>query len=471
MERRTQTNESGFYAVSNLPPGYYSLTVEAPGFKRFVKTQNKLDANLATTIEATLELGAVTETIEVVANVGAVQSETATVGKVIENSQIQNMTLNGRNPVLLALLKAGVTRSTSLADFTFAMNSGGYAINGSRSQDNLITNDGAVAVRTRANGTSIGAVDVDTVQEIQILTANYNAEYGRSNGGQIRIITKSGGKDFHGTGYEFLRNDELDANSFNRNRAGLDREQIRFNQFGYNVNGPVYIPGKWNSGKDKLFFLWGQEWVRFRQQQTSIVTVPSLSMRQGDFSELLNPANTFFDGARQLTDPDTGAPFENNVIPAARLSSNGVGLLNAFPEPTPGFQQGRNNFIQTRPAPQNQRKDTLSVDFNPVEDHMFRFRLQNYNLVTNDGFRGGTDRAPSTLDRPNKTGSINYIWPSVPTRSTKSWSPPAWIACSSTSNRMLRSSEAASESISRISFQPRGKRFPTRFQPSTSTTS
>ncbi len=414
LERRTTTNETGYYVVSSLPPGFYTVSVEAEGFKKYIKTQNKLDANIATTVDATLDIGTLAETIEVVAQVAQVQSETATVGKLIETSQIQNMMLNGRNPLFLALLKPGV-RGGSLAGFSFGLTSGGFSINGSRSQDNVITYDGAVAVRTRANGTSVGTTDLETVQEIQILTANYNAEYGRAGGGQIRMVTKSGSRDFHGSFYEYFRNDKLDANSWSRNRAGQDRQANKFNQFGYILSGPVYIPNKWNTDRNKLFWLWSQEWIRYRRESTSIITVPSAAMRRGDFSELLNPTNTFFGRVRTVKDPDTGAPFPNNVIPSSRLSPNGLGFLKAYPEPVPGFLQGTNNFIQTRPLPTNQRKDTISIDFIPTVNHTFRFRHQNYAFTQLDAFRGGTDRAVTDWNRPNKTASLNYIWTKSPT--------------------------------------------------------
>jgi hypothetical protein len=184
--------------------------------------------------------------------------------------------LNGRNPLFLAQLKAGVRRGSSMAGFSFGLDSGGFAINGSRGQDNLITFDGAPAIRTRSNGTSIGTADVETIQEIQVLTANYNAEYGRSAGGQIRMVTKSGTRDFHGSFYEYFRNDKLDANTWARNRAGQPRETRRFNQFGYVLSGPVFIPRVFNQDRNKLFFLWGQEWVPYRQQVTATQVVPSL---------------------------------------------------------------------------------------------------------------------------------------------------------------------------------------------------
>lgn len=207
----------------------------------------------------------------------------------------------------------------------------------------------------------------------------------------------------------------MDANAWSRNRAGQPREANKFNQFGYILSGPIYLPGRLNADRSKLFFLFAQEWVKHRQDVTSIQTVPSLAMRRGDFSELLSPTNTFFGRVRVVNDPTTGTPFPNNVIPPSVASPNGLGFLRAYPEPVPGFLQGTSNFIQTRPQPTNQRKDTVSVDFSPVAKHYFRFRHQNYSFKQLDAFPTGFDRAPMVWDRPNKVASLNHIWTVSPT--------------------------------------------------------
>ncbi|MBM3804804.1 MAG: TonB-dependent receptor [Acidimicrobiia bacterium] len=150
--------------------------------------------------------------------------------------------------------------------------------------------------------------------------------------------------------------------------------------------------------------------MRRRREETSIVTVPSLAMRQGDFSELLNSSNQFFGGAIVVSDPLTGQPFPGNIIPAERLSANGLALLRAYPAPTPGFRQGTNNFVQARPTEAEQRKDTLSVDWNPSERHQVRARIQNYNFIETSAFRSGTDRAPQIIDRPNNTASVSWTF-------------------------------------------------------------
>jgi len=412
IERSATTNQAGFYTLTNLPPGPYTVSVEAAGFRKAVSKSNRLSASIPLSVDVNLEVGAVAETVEVTASVATVQADSATVGRTIESQQIANMALNGRNPLLLAQLKPGV-RSGSMNRFTFGLDSAGLAINGARTQDFLITFDGAVGIRTRSNGTSVGTADVETVQEVQILTSNYNAEYGRSSGGQVRMVTKSGGQDFHFAAYDYLRNRALDANSWQRNVNRQSKPQNTFNQFGYVFSGPVYIPGKFNTNKNKLFFLWSQEYLRYRREVTSTGVVPTPLMRQGNFSELLstNPLLS----VRNINDPTTGQPFPGNIIPASRLSSNGVGLLKAYPDPIPGYQQGRNNWFGARPQPTNQRKDTLSIDFLPANNQTFRVRWMNYEYNELQGFRGTFDRAVQNWSRPNDTASVNHIWTISPT--------------------------------------------------------
>ena len=414
VERQTTSSESGTFSITNLPSGPYTVIVEKQGgFKKFETTGNKLDASVPLAVDVKLEVGAVTETVTVTANAQHIQTETATVGALVEEMQVKNMMLNGRNPVLLAALKAGVRSSASLANFNFNLTDGGFSMNGSRPNDNVFFYDGAVATRTRSNGTSIGAADVDATQEVQILSANYNAEYGRSGGGQVRVVTKSGGQDFHGQAYEYLRNSAMDANTWPRNLSPLavqsaQPQPLKYNQFGYGVNGPVYIPGKFNRERNKLFFLFSQEWVRYRTTPTNTATVPSLQMRQGNFGELLG-SNIFFSKTYNVVDPATGTPFPGNIIPKSSLSPNGIALLNAYPTPTPGFIQGTANYIVSNGEIDNTRKDTISADILPTEKDSIRLRLLNYNYFVANAFQGTFPMAANQLNRPNQTASLNYI--------------------------------------------------------------
>src|SRR5690349_8051339 len=247
LQRNVTTNDSGFYTVTNIPPGLYTLTVEAPGFQKYESRDNKLDPSGHLAIDAALTVGAASQTVQVNASAVTLQTESATVQKLVTREQIDSLELNGRNPIFMANLVPG-TRGGNLANLNFNFSQGPSQINGARTPESLITYDGAPAVRTRSNGTSLGAADVDSTQEIQVMTANYAAEYGRSSGGQIRIITKSGTTDFHGSAYDYVRNTVFNANTCTRNTNPLTNftAPITYNQFGYNVNEPFYIPDHFN---------------------------------------------------------------------------------------------------------------------------------------------------------------------------------------------------------------------------------
>jgi len=342
VERQAATNESGYYAMTNVPAGFYTMDVEAAGFQRYESTGNKLDPSATLVIDATLTVGSTSQTVEVSASAVVLQTESASVQKLVTREQIDSLEINGRNPIFMANLVPG-TRGGTLANLSFNFSQGPSNINGARTPESLITYDGAPAVRTRSNGTSIGAADVDSTQEIQILTADYAPEFGRSSGGQIRITSKSGSQDFHGAAYEYVRNTIFNANPWQRNavpRTSGITAPIHYNQFGYNIGGPLYIPNHFNTSKNKVFWYWGQEWVRYIFTDTNSLTVPTVLMRQGNFSELLDPSNIFYHKTVVLVDPKTGQPFPGNIIPApgtattgSTASPNGLGILNAYPLP------------------------------------------------------------------------------------------------------------------------------------------
>lgn len=417
LSRQVVTSDSGYYNITNIPPGLYTITISAPGFQTWTSTGDKLDPSAVLGVDATLHVGAATETVTVSASAATLQTESASVQDVVTRQQIDSLELSGRNPIYMAMLVPGA-RGGSLANTGFGFSQGPSNINGARTQDSLITYDGAPAVRTRSNGTSLGAADLDSTQEIQILTSSYSPEYGRSSGGQIRIITKSGGQQFHGAMYEYLRNSAFDANTWSRNHTpGQDFvPPFRYNQFGYDIGGPFYIPHHFNSDKSKIFWYWGQEWVRNRYTDQSSMTVPTMLMRQGNFSELLDPANPFYAGKSVvIKDPQTGNPFPGNIIPQNRLSPNGLGILKAYPAPNlGGFINGKTNWYLAAPHPQNQRKDTLSVDMNVTDKQRLQFRRMNYAFWEYQPLDGGSGETPKFFDRPNQTNSLNYVWTITP---------------------------------------------------------
>jgi len=421
-ERKATTNEAGSFTVTNIPAGFYTVDVEAAGFKKFQSAHNKLDPSASLAVEVPLTVGAASETVEVTATAVALQTESASVQKLITRQQIDALELNGRNPVGLASLVPGA-RGGNLAGLNFAFGQGPSNFNGSRNPENLITYDGAPATRTRSNGTSLGSADVDSTSEVQILTASYGAEYGRTSGAQIRILTRSGSSQFHGALYEYFRNDKLNANTWTRNHTpdipGLlpnsSASPQRYNQFGYNIGGPAYIPGKFNSDKSKFFWYFGQEWVRYRFTDSSTWTVPTNLMRQGNFSELLSTPN-ILGKVVQIKDPNTGAPLAGNIIPKTLLSANGLGILKAYPAPDlTTFISGNNNYYITALHPQNQRKDTLAVDINLTEKQRLQFRRNNYAFFEYQPLDGTPTETPKFFNRPNQTNSLDHVWTISPT--------------------------------------------------------
>jgi hypothetical protein len=419
LERQTTTNDSGYYIITNLPPALYTVSVEAQGFKKFESRQNKLDPAATLSVDANLTVGAATEVVQVEATASALQTESASVQRDVTRQQIDALELNGRNPIFMANLVPG-TRGGNLSGLSFNFSQGPSNINGARTPESLITYDGAPAVRTRSNGTSLGSADVDSTSEIQILTASYLPEYGRSSGGQIRIITKTGTDHFHGAAYEYVRNTDFNSNTWQRNHTPGQSDSpapITYNQFGYNIGGPFYIPGKFNTDKSKVFWYWGQEWVRYVFTDTASQRVPTALMRQGDFSELLNPGNFFYGKTMVIRDPNTGVPFPNNVIPQSQLSPNGLGLLKAWPFPNQAIPlNGNQNWYLSAKHPQNQRKDTLAADFNLTDKQRLQFRRMNYAFFEYQPLDGGTNETPKYFNRPNQTNSLDHIWTLSPNK-------------------------------------------------------
>jgi hypothetical protein len=426
VERQATTNESGYYTITNVPPGLYTVSVDVSGFKRFQSNEDKLDPSANLVVDATLSVGSSSQIVEVSASAVQLQTESASVQKLVTREQIDALEINGRNPIFMANLVPG-TRGGTLANLAFNFTQGPSNINGARTPESLITYDGAPAVRTRSNGTSIGAADLDSTEEIQILTADYAPEYGRSSGGQIRITSKSGSQVFHGAAYEYVRNTIFDANPWQRNAVPATTgvtAPIHYNQFGYNIGGPFYIPNHFNTDKTKVFWYWGEEWVRYIFTDTSSLTVPTLKMRNGDFSELLDPNNVFYHKAVVIMDPKTGLPFPGNIIPSPGSSStgsvasaNGLGILKAYPAPnltTP--INGNQNWFFSAQHPQYQRKDTVAVDINLSENQRLRLRRVYFTFWEYQPLDGGTNETPKYFNRPNQTNSIDYVWTISPTK-------------------------------------------------------
>src|SRR5947207_3531449 len=404
----TATDGTGFYTFPNLLPGKYDILAELQGFKTIRRENVQLDATANLTLDLALPTGTVSEEVLVTASAPLLQTDVA-LRKTVEAKDIELLAFSGRNPIGVVGLKAGVMGGNFDSRGFSDLGNGGFNINGSRADENNITIDGATASRTRSSGAIVGIQNVDAIQEVQVLTANYMPEYGRASGGQIRFVTKSGSSRYSGSGSYFLRSDKLQANTWARNRSPNAIENsgpapFKYKQYGYSLGGPV--PGRIFT--DRLFFFGAQEWVNYRAVVTNTATVPSLAMRRGDFSELLNPANPYFGRAVTITNPLTGQPFPGNVIPAGQLSPNGLAMLNAYPDPTPGVQLGTNNAIFNSENPQDQRKDNIRFEYRLNNSNQITFRYSKYNWVAIDAFRGTFPYARTDWDRPNSTQTLTW---------------------------------------------------------------
>src|SRR3954469_19936455 len=402
LSSSTVTDGTGFYTFPNLPAGRYNVTAELEGFKKALRQDVQLDAAGSLALDFALETGAVSEGVAVTAESPRLQTDVA-LRKTIEAKDIEQLSFSGRNPIGVVGLKPGVIGG-SFNNYGFSdLGTGGFSINGSRTDEKNITVDGAPGIRARSNGAIVGIQNVDAIQEVQVLTGDYMPEYGRVSGGQIRMVTKGGSNRFSGSGSYYLRDDKLQANTWLRNHSAnlSDRTAAPFNykQYAYSIGGPIL--------KDKLFFFGAQEWVNFLQVQTNAATVPTEAMRSGDFSELLT-TNTFFSSPQVIRDPLTGQPFPGNIIPANRLSANGLALLSVYPLPTEGFHSGTNNAIINSPNPQDQRKDNIRFDYRYNANNTFSYRYGKYNWTAVDAFRGTFPYARTDWDRPNTTQTASW---------------------------------------------------------------
>jgi Carboxypeptidase regulatory-like domain len=409
ITREAVTKDDGNFTIPNLAPGTYTVRVEAAGFQTTTLNAVQVDPNIGRRVDLSMKVGEASTSVTVEASANSVQTESGSVGQLITQEQVKNIQLNGRNPLYLAQMEPGVVRSNSMAALGFGLDNP-LNVNGARSQETMQTLDGAPMVRTRSNGTSVGVANVDSTSEVQVLAVSYPAEYGRTSGGLIRLVAKSGASDFHGSAFEYFRNNALNANTWQRNSANLPRQAFRYNQFGWNLNGPVFIPGHFNKERRKLFFLAGQEWVKYNHDDTTSASlkVPTLLMRTGDFSELLG-TNIFYKSPVQIVNPTTGNPYPNNIIPAGDLSPNGIGLLNAYPAPNLTTSP-TSNWIDSALYTERQRKDTLTVDFVPADAHHFRFSLLNYNYDDYEPHFGNFNTNPRIFHRPNQVAVFHYTW-------------------------------------------------------------
>jgi hypothetical protein len=382
-ERTVNTNEAGRFFFGSLQPGAYTLSIEASGFKRLERTGINVSAAEQLSLPGLkLEIGQVTDSVQVLAQSAVVQTATAERSGTLTTAQVQNLAIRGRNVTSLVSLLPGVVDLDDPENLAVNWN---FYVQGNRRNTNNLTIDGATVNAIGNNFNAVVSVSMDAVAEVKVLLSNYQAEYGRMSGANVSIVTKSGTREFHGLASYFKRNEALNANDFFNNFLGRPRPRYRFDTWNYQLGGPIYLPGKFNTNRDKLFFFWSQEfWPLSIPTALAQRTTPTELERRGDFSQTVDVNNARI----VIRDPfNSRTPFPNNVIPTNRLDANGRALLNFLPLPNftdRSISRGNYNYVFQDVVEQPKRTDTLKIDYNLNSANLFTFSTSARNDI-NDG--------------------------------------------------------------------------------------
>jgi hypothetical protein len=360
--RQAAATDAGVYTFPSVPPGSYTLKTEVSGFKKSVSDPFQVQVQQTVRLDIVLQVGQTNETVEVAATANLLQAETATLGTVIENKVVTELPLNGRQYLNLVALTPNANVLAPAAGQAGSRQGGDRAnqaisAGGQRIFYDYYTLDGVQNMDVNFNS-YVALPSIDAIQEFKVQIGVYPAEFGHQST-QVNVLTKSGGNGYHGSLFEFLRNDVLDAKQYQFTTA-KPKNPFKWNDYGFELDGPVRIPHLLN-GHDKLFFMSNYEGFRRRQSVLNTFTLPSTRMFGGDFSELLllkdaqgNPTPIV------IYDPTTGLPFTGNVIPTNRLDATSLKFLKYY-NSVPAFGQ---SFAQTSSQPINRDGFVLRLDFN-----------------------------------------------------------------------------------------------------------
>src|SRR6266700_2683977 len=370
LTRTTTTNADGAYVVAGLPGGMYNIAVTAKGFQKYSAHGVVLDVAQKSRIDFQLTVGSVTEVIEVTGeSVAQVETTSSDLTNTVTGKQIDQLVLNGRNFTQLVNLAPGVVNQTGQDEGTVGVYGNvAYSMNGGRTEYNNWELDGGDNMDNGSNATLNVYPNPEAIAEFKVLTSNYGAQYGRNGSGTVEVETKSGGTSFHGSAFEYLRNEVFNARSWDQ---GSDITQpkapYKKHDFGYTIGGPVFIPDRYNADKKKTFFFFSEEWRREKNPSTILQNVPSDAERTGNFSVLC---------VHQPSDCPTGSQVSGNkVVPSAV----GTALLALIPHAntTNGvFADGTPipAVSQTVSTPTTWREELVRIDHNLTNNYRMTFR-------------------------------------------------------------------------------------------------
>jgi hypothetical protein len=391
-EKRVQsTGPDGFYSFVDLLLGRYRIDVEKTGFKHVTRPEVTVDVAQNVRIDLTMQVGDASQTVEVTGETPLLQSETSSIGQVIEQRQANELPLNGRNVFNLISLAPSVVPQGSAIGTPVGVNPfgwGNYQINGSFGNESAQYLDGQPLNIGYINLPVVIPVQ-DSVQEFKVQTSNLGADWGKFSGGVVNMSTKSGTNSLHGEAYEYLRNRVLDANDFFLNRAGKSRPPFTQNQFGANAGGPLIIPHAYD-GRDKTFWFVAWEGFRLRTGTAFTTTVPTPAEKAGDFSAISTPVLDPCGGTVTTATACPGftgapTPFPGNKIPASRLNPTSLALLRLFPNAnTAGQLTGgivTQNFTTATSGGGNQNQVVGRFDQNIGQKQHVFFRFTYWDLT------------------------------------------------------------------------------------------
>ncbi|MBL0155859.1 MAG: carboxypeptidase regulatory-like domain-containing protein [Bryobacterales bacterium] len=406
VSRSVTTNGSGSYTISPLIPGTYDLRVTNAGFKAKVQTGIILETGAVLKIDAPLEVGAVTESVEVSAQAAMLQTQETSVAGVVTQSQLERIPVNGRNYTRLLVLMPGtsdIVRSQSRGGLSGAQM---VSVNGQRTQDNNYTMDGVDNNMMFMNAPG-GSPPMDAIQEFRVATGN-SAEFGRSAGANVNVSIKSGSRDLHGSLYEYLRNDKFDANDWFANRQRQGKVPFKQNQFGASAGGPLMIPKLYN-GREKTFWFGSYEGFRWRRGQTAQTSVPLEAMRNGNFSSL---SNTIFDPLTGTTDASgriNRTPFAGNIIPSARIEP-GMKYIVDTQMPMANRPGTVNNRLLTTGAQRDRDMFVARVDHTFSDKDTVFFRMLEQRVSEFVPNVGGYYNTQNRYDVSNYGAGWNHVF-------------------------------------------------------------
>ncbi len=373
--RSAATGETGAFSFPAVRAGAYTVKVDHAGFRPYQKTGNVLTSNERLAIGTIrLELGALTETVSVTAEGAVVQTMSAERSALLAPKQLEMLAIRGRDVVSMLRVLPGVSQQVDTENLGGSFGTGTPNIQGARNNWNSLAVDGLTGNDLGSPSVFSSPINLDAIGEVKVLLNNYQAELGRNGGAFINIVTKSGTREYHGSGYWYKRHEQYNANNFFNNRTGVRRPLYRYATVGATFGGPAWLPGLIRKGQEKLFIFYSYEqaWTK-NPQGLRQVTMPTELERRGDFSQTLDVNGRLI----PITDPTTRAPFPGNAVPASRINLNGQAILNIFPLPNlldRGITRGNYNFQFQESTQAPRWQHLFRADWKPTNNDSFAFR-------------------------------------------------------------------------------------------------